>query len=799
MIYFVTNQPELFSVPDYTVISIEKSLEMLHEWQMFQFDTETSGRDAHINKVLLMQFGNMEEENQIVVDVTTISPLIYKEYIESHYMVGQNLKFDLQFLFSCGIVVTKCYDTMIVEQLLYLGYPFFLVGASTDIINEYCEFAYNYEGYDKLEPKVKKALLYENVPKAAEFIYNHSGASLKAIAYRYRGIDLDKTVRGEIIWRGIDTAVIKYAAGDVMHLAGIMKLQLAECKRRGCLVGAKLECDFVPVISYLEWCGIKLDEEKWRKKMTYDESIMEVFHKSLNDFVVSSATGKDSFIAYISLSDKEEDDIEDERKKFKNEERAEEFDFTSENGAKFEAYRCKIKTRLPSKYVKIDTQGDLFTGFNLEPQCIVNWASSQQVVPILKTLGFNTTIINKKTDEESDSALEKVLAKQKGVNDAFLKVYLDYKEADKVCSTYGQTYINAINPLTGRIHTNFKQIGASSGRMACGSQEINVDLAKLKGLPLKVSGKNKKLKCAYPQIQNLPADHKTRSCFISEKDNYFCSCDYSALESRLGADIYDEKSMIEEFVHGSGDMHSLVAKKCFPKELEGIEIKDIKKLRPDLRKKAKAPEFAKQFGGGASSIRDSLGTTMENAEEIALAYDLGFPGVTSFGKKALAFVRKNGYVIINPRTGHRIYWADHSYWLIEQRKFDEKFWSEYRKLKAELGEREFNKTWMKRRVSLHFKAVSKWGRMGLNSPTQGSGIIILKYAMTNFLRWIIENGLFGIVKIVNLVHDEACIEYPKTMPEIKDKLKEFMEEAASVFCTKLPIPAEAEVGEYWIH
>lgn len=595
MIYFVSNQTELFDVPDYVVISIERSLEMLQEWKMYQFDTETSGRDAHINKVLLMQFGDIEGKNQIVVDVTTISPLIYKDYIESHFMIGQNLKFDLQFLYSCNIIPTKCYDTMIVEQLLYLGYPFFLVGASKDIINEYCAFAYNYEGYDKLDPKVKKIILYDNVPKAAEFIYNHSGVSLKAIAYRYLGIDIDKTVRGEIIWRGIDTAVIKYAAGDVMYLGDIMKLQLAECKRRGCLAGAKLECDFVPVISYLEWCGIKLDEKKWRKKMIYDESIMEVFRKSLNDFIVSSSTGKDSFIAYISLSDKEEDDIEDERKKFKNEERAEEFDFTSENGAKFEAYRCKIKTRLSSKYVKVDTQGDLFTGFNLEPQCIVNWASSQQVVPILKALGFNTTIINKKTDEESDSALEKVLAKQKGINDAFLKVYLDYKEADKVCSTYGQTYINAINPLTGRIHTNFKQIGASSGRMACGSQEINVDLAKLKGLPLKISSKNKKLKCAYPQIQNLPADHKTRSCFVSEDDNYFCSCDYSALESRLGADIYDEKSMIEEFVHGSGDMHSLVAKKCFPKELEGIEIKDIKKLRPDLRKKAKVPEFAKQL------------------------------------------------------------------------------------------------------------------------------------------------------------------------------------------------------------
>ncbi len=53
--------------------------------------------------------------------------------------------------------------------------------------------------------------------------------------------------------------------------------------------------------------------------------------------------------------------------------------------------------------------------------------------------------------------------------------------------------------------------------------------------------------------------------------------------------------MIEEYLYGSGDIHSLVAKACFPEELEGISIKDIKKKRPDLRQKAKAPEFAKQF------------------------------------------------------------------------------------------------------------------------------------------------------------------------------------------------------------
>jgi DNA polymerase I-like protein with 3'-5' exonuclease and polymerase domains len=49
------------------------------------------------------------------------------------------------------------------------------------------------------------------------------------------------------------------------------------------------------------------------------------------------------------------------------------------------------------------------------------------------------------------------------------------------------------------------------------------------------------------------------------------------------------------------------------------------------------------------------------------------------------------------------------------------------------------------------------------------------------------------------VHDEVCIEYPKSMPEVSDKLKEFMEQSASIFCKKLPIPASPKVGDCWIH
>jgi DNA polymerase I-like protein with 3'-5' exonuclease and polymerase domains len=100
---------------------------------------------------------------------------------------------------------------------------------------------------------------------------------------------------------------------------------------------------------------------------------------------------------------------------------------------------------------------------------------------------------------------------------------------------------------------------------------------------------------------------------------------------------------------------------------------------------------------------------------------------------------------------------------------------------------------------MHFKAASKYDRLALNSPTQGSGIVILKIAMTNFFNWIVDNGYFGKVELSALVHDEACIIYPSGLTEAPKKLKQCMEDAASLVCTKLPIPAEPEVGDHWIH
>ena len=708
MIYLVTGSLNLFTSNLYKIISAEESIKMMNDWNIIQFDTETKGVDAHISPVLCAQFGNKKADTQIVVDTTTINLKLYKEILEKKLVLGQNLYFDLQFLYNYGIVCRNVYDTMIVEQLLYLGYP---------------------------------------------SVYNGGVSySLAAISDRRLNIYMDKSVRGQIIWRGLDDDVIKYAANDVVYLEDIMWSQINDCRIKQCMKAAKMECDFVPVLAYCSWCGIKLDVDAWKSKMKHDEDTLNTMINDLNKFVID----------------------------------------TGDN-----------------KFITIDRQGDLFNGFDVTPKSKVTWSKPGIKAPkgnknimmqFIKSLGFDITILDKKTKDEKESIDIKALNKQKGINDKFLKLYKNYSEAYKVVSTYGITYFNAINPITGRIHTSFKQIAADTGRIACGNGEgdnikINPDLAKLKGFPLKTDDTSKK--CGYPNIQTLPADDLTRKSFVSETGNIFCSCDWSAIESRLGADIYQEQSMIDEFLHGSGDMHSLVAWNVFRKQCKdcGCEsVADVKSKASEWRKKAKPVEFSQMFGGSAEAIRNSMGCPIEEAQKYADEYNNGFKGIAKYKDKGSKFVRKNGYILLNPITGHKTYWWDHDKWVEEQKSFTSEFWDNYRSKHKGVKDDPIAKM-----VRVHFQAASKWDRKALNSVTQGTGAICLKTAARRFFNWIIDNGYFNIVKIVDFVHDEICIEYPESLSSTSKELENIMEDTASIFCKSLPIPAEAACGHYWIH
>ncbi len=685
MIYLVTANQQLFESNVYKTISVAESLAIMKNWKIVQYDSETDGRDAHVNHLLCAQFGNKKADVQIVVDCSTVDIKLYKEILESKLIIGHNLKFDLQFLYNHNITPLNVYDSIIVEQMLYMGYP-----------------------------------------------SGQVSFSLKETAWRRLNVNIDKTVRGEIIWRGLDERVIEYSAGDVLYLEDIMWSQVADCKAKECLVGAKVECDFVPSIAYMEWCGIKLDADKWKAKMRKDKENLDEAVRQLNAFVV--------------------------------------------------------RTSSLQQFTYVDRQGDLFSGFNLEPQVKINWSSSKQVIEVAKILGFDTSVKDKKTGEDKDSVLEKHLSTQKGINDEFLKLYFNYQEYAKVVSSFGQGHLDAINPNTGRLHTSFKQLGASSGRLSCGSNQPNTDLAKLKGLPAKC--------CKYMNIQQLPADEPTRSAFVAPKGYKFVSADFSAEESRLGADIYQDKEFLKEFTEGSGDTHSMFAWMVFRKECEECGCKgvaDVKKLAPQWRKKVKGVEFAYMFGAAAPTISTSANCSVEEAQGYIDTLDKAFIGMSTFAKKGSQFVRSHGYILINPITGHKMYWWDWNDWKERQKSFTQEFWEEYRLRHKGTGDA------IALEVRQHFQAAGKYDRLARNSVTQGTGAIIMKTAMTWLFKWIIDNGYFGVIHICASVHDEICCDYPEEVEEFPKVLEETMERAAAKYCKSLPIPAEASVDTHWVH
>lgn len=174
--------------------------------------------------------------------------------------------------------------------------------------------------------------------------------------------------------------------------------------------------------------------------------------------------------------------------------------------------------------------------------------------------------------------------------------------------------------------------------------------------------------------------------------------------------------MLDEFLHGSGDMHSLFAWMVFRKQCEELgctSVKDVKEKAPHWRKAVKAVEFAWMFGAAAHTVSQAAGCTEEEAQEYINSLEKGFKGVSEFAKKGSKFVREHGYIIMCKYTGHKMYWWDHDQWLERQKSFTPEFWEDYREHHKGTGDS------VALKIREHFQAASKYDRMARNSVTQG--------------------------------------------------------------------------------
>ena len=239
-IYLVTAQKQLFDNDTYKITSVEESLRLLEPLRIVGLDTETEGFDVYKDKLLLAQFGCFDF--QVVVDCRTIDITLYKELLEdpNKLFLFWNAKFDLKFYLKYNIVIKNIYDGYLAEKLLWLGYP---------------------DGMHSM--------------------------SLKSAGFNYCNIELDKSVRGKIIWSKTLTAdIIMYGAQDVKYLEQIREKQLIELRKKDLITALAYENKFCPVLAYTEFCGAKLDVEKWKAKMEKDKIRFKKALNELNSWVV---------------------------------------------------------------------------------------------------------------------------------------------------------------------------------------------------------------------------------------------------------------------------------------------------------------------------------------------------------------------------------------------------------------------------------------------------------------------------------------------------------------------------------
>jgi DNA polymerase I len=190
---------------------------------------------------------------------------------------------------------------------------------------------------------------------------------------------------------------------------------------------------------------------------------------------------------------------------------------------------------------------------------------------------------------------------------------LEYRKFSKLKSTYVDALPLMVNPRDGRVHSNFNQARAATGRLASDN----------------------------PNLQNIPirdeAGREIRKAFEPRNEDYvILAADYSQIELRLIAEISQDAYMLEAFNSGN-DFHKATAAKVYNVPLEEVTS--------DQRRNAKTVNFSITYGAGATNLSKQLGITRKDAKDLIDNYFIQFAGLKKYMDDTVAFARDKGYVV----------------------------------------------------------------------------------------------------------------------------------------------------------
>ncbi|HEU5303522.1 MAG TPA: DNA polymerase I, partial [Gemmatimonadales bacterium] len=238
----------------------------------------------------------------------------------------------------------------------------------------------------------------------------------------------------------------------------------------------------------------------------------------------------------------------------------------------------------------------------------LNLNSPRQLASILFEKHQLPVLKKTKTGPSTDADVLEQLA---ALGHELPRLILEYRELQKLKSTYVDALPQRINRHTGRIHTSFNQAGAATGRLSS----------------------------AEPNLQNIPVrtlrGEAIRAGFVPRPGWVFLVADYSQIELRIMAHLSGDPAFIEAFRQG-GDIHRQTAALIF-----NVPVAEV---TGDMRARAKTINFATIYGQGPFALSRQLGISQEDARGFIARYFERFSGVRAFLDCQIELARQQGYV-----------------------------------------------------------------------------------------------------------------------------------------------------------
>ena len=207
---------------------------------------------------------------------------------------------------------------------------------------------------------------------------------------------------------------------------------------------------------------------------------------------------------------------------------------------------------------------------------------------------------------------------------AIVRDVLEYRNAVKLKSVYVDQLPDAVDPRTGRIHTNYSQAWTATGRMQSNS----------------------------PNLQTIPVrkerGREIRAAFVARDEDFLLlSADYSQIELRIMAALSGDAGMLEAFRTGI-DIHAATAAKVYK-----VELSDVTR---SMRDAAKMVNFGIIYGISAFGLQQRLNVPRQEAAALIDSYFETYPGVRTYIDRTIEFARQHGFV--QTMTGRRRYLRD---------------------------------------------------------------------------------------------------------------------------------------------